>query len=31
MNLKLKLFSEKIWQFGENPVLLHPLLRADAP
>ena len=31
IGLKLKLFSENIWQFGENPVLLHPLLRADAP
>ena len=31
ISLKLKLFSENIWRFGENPVLLHPLLRADAP
>ena len=31
MWLKLKLFSENIWIVARNPVLLHPLLRANAP
>ena len=31
MWLNLKLFPENIWIVARNPVLLHPLLRANAP